>query len=125
MKEEDKLLRKLGTENHFKVPENYFENLTTEIMNQLPEHTVPVLQPEKSTTWSKIKPWVYMAAMFIGAAFIIRVASYNPNPFRENEAVLAETDTEYISDEYLDYALTQAMLDDYSLYVYLTDASTD
>ena len=37
MKEEDILLKKLGKENSFKVPEGYFENLTSEVMNKLPE----------------------------------------------------------------------------------------
>ena len=36
MKEEDKLLRKVGTTNPFTVPEGYFENLTSEVMNRLP-----------------------------------------------------------------------------------------
>ena len=37
MKEEDILLKKLGKENSFKVPDGYFENLTSEVMNKLPE----------------------------------------------------------------------------------------
>lgn len=37
MKEEDYMLKKIGTENAFHVPEGYFENLTSEIMNRLPE----------------------------------------------------------------------------------------
>lgn len=122
MKEEDKLLRKLGTDNPFKVPENYFENLTSEVMSKLPESSEPAFKQKESTTWDRIKPWMYMAAMFIGAALIIRVASYNLSVAEENDAMFADADTELISDEYLDYALNQAMLDDYSLYVYLTDA---
>ncbi len=37
MKEEDILLKKLGKENSFKVPEGYFENFTSEVMKKLPE----------------------------------------------------------------------------------------
>lgn len=37
MKEEDKILKKIGTENPFRVPNGYFENLTSEVMNRLPE----------------------------------------------------------------------------------------
>ena len=37
MKEEDKILKKIGTENPFRVPDGYFENLTSEVMNRLPE----------------------------------------------------------------------------------------
>ena len=37
MKEEDNILKKVGRENSFKVPEGYFENLTSEVMGKLPE----------------------------------------------------------------------------------------
>ena len=36
MKEEDILLKKLGKAGSFKVPDGYFENLTSEVMNKLP-----------------------------------------------------------------------------------------
>ena len=41
MKEEDYILRKVGTENSFRVPEGYFEGLTSDIMNKLPEKEKP------------------------------------------------------------------------------------
>lgn len=44
MKEEDILLKKLGKENSFKVPDGYFENLTSEVMNKLPEKEKVVCQ---------------------------------------------------------------------------------
>ena len=37
MKEEDNILNKVGKKNSFKVPEGYFENLTSEVMGKLPE----------------------------------------------------------------------------------------
>ncbi len=37
MKEEDNILKKIGKENVFHVPEGYFENLTSEVMSRLPE----------------------------------------------------------------------------------------
>lgn len=121
MKEEDKLLKKVGTGNPFTVPEGYFENLTSEVMNKLPEQKKPDFQLKEPTRWDKVKPWVYMAAMFAGAALIINVASRNPNPFDDTTSLTAGTEVEVISDEYLDYALNQAMFDDYSLYVYLSE----
>ena len=112
MKEEDTLLKKLGKENSFKVPEGYFENLTSEVMNKLPEK-------EKVTL-------LYMAAMFIGAALIIRVASTDHKSVATDDVAVTEVvDTEVISDEMIDVALDRAMLDDYSLYVYLSDASVE
>lgn len=131
MKEEDKLLKKVGTGNPFTVPEGYFEHLTSGVMNKLPEQEAPQFVMKKTTTWDRVKPWVYMAAMFVGAALIIQVASYNPNPFEgettstvASTTVSAEADSEADYDEYINYAVTQTMMDEYSLYMYLTDANS-
>ena len=128
MKEEDTLLKKLGKENSFKVPEGYFENLTSEVMNKLPEKEKVTLKEEPVSTWTRLKPLFYMAAMFVGAALIIRVASSDHKPAADDITVAVtamETDTEQVSDEMIDVALDRAMLDDYSLYVYLSDASVE
>ena len=122
MKEEDTLLKKIGKEHSFKVPDGYFENLTSEVMNKLPEKEKVAFKEEHVSTWTRLKPLFYMAAMFVGAALIIRVASSDHKPV----AVTAmEADTEQVSDEMIDVALDRAMLDDYSLYVYLSDASVE
>ena len=128
MKEEDNILKKAGTGNVFHVPEGYFENLTSEIMNRLPEKERLAFEKKESTMWERVKPWVYMAAMFVGAALIIRVASSDHKPVADDIAVTVtamEADTEQVSDEMIDVALDRAMLDDYSLYVYLSDASVE
>lgn len=122
MKEEDNILKKVGVGNAFKAPEGYFENLTSEVMNKLPKKEKPVFEVEKSTIWTRMKPWVYMAAMFIGAFLIIRVGSWTLKP-EAGDASIAET--EAVSDEYIDVALDRSMMDDYSFYVYLTDASAE
>jgi hypothetical protein len=129
MKEEDQLLKKVGTGNPFTAPEGYFEHLTSEVMNTLPEQEVSPFVVKEVTMWDRVKPWVYMAAMFVGAALIIKVASYNPDPFKDKQIAAtdaaATADSEVVYDGYIDYAVNQSMLDDYSLYVYLTDASVD
>lgn len=126
MKEEDTLLKKLGKENSFKVPDGYFENLTSEVMNKLPEKEKVVFKEEPVSTWTRLKPLLYMAAMFVGAALIIRVASTDHKPAAIDGVEITEVaDTEVISDEMIDVALDRAMLDDYSLYVYLSDASLE
>lgn len=125
MKEEDTLLKKLGMENSFKVPDGYFENLTSEVMNKLPEKAKVAFEEERVSTWTRLKPLLYMAAMFVGAALIIRVASTDHKPVTVDEVAVTEVDTEVISDEMIDVALDRAMLDDYSLYVYLSDASVE
>ena len=125
MKEEDIILKKLGKEDSFKVPGGYFENLTSEVMNKLPEKEKVVFKEEPVSTWTRLKPLLYMAAMFVGAALIIRVASSDRKSVADIDVAATEIETEVISDEMIDMALDRAMLDDYSLYVYLSDASVE
>lgn len=120
MKEENEILKKVGTGNPFRVPEGYFEQLTADVMARLPEKATTDFPQERPTLWTKMKPWVYMAAMFAGAALLIRVGSMHvasPQLATAEEAE-AETETEYIST-----VVDNSMLDDYALYVYLTDAT--
>ena len=61
------------TKNPFKVPDNYFAQFNKEIMELLPEREPA---PQKTVTlWDKVKPWVYMAAMFVGLYFMIQFLS--------------------------------------------------
>ena len=122
MKEEDNILKKVGTGNAFSVPDGYFEHLTSEVMSQLPEKEKPAFKVETPTRWTRMKPFLYMAAMFIGAFLIIRVGSWIYKPEADNAQIAG---TETVSDEYIDVALDRSMMDDYSLYVYLTEPSAE
>lgn len=110
MKEENKIPEKGGTENPFRIPGGYFENLTSEVMGRLPVKEKPAILRKKTAMWEKIRPWLYMAAMFIGAWLIIRIARTQGG---------YENDMEI---KYINTVLDNSMLDDYSLYVYLADA---
>ena len=125
MKEEDTLLKKIGKEPSFKVPEGYFENLTSEIMNKLPEKEKVDYKEVQPTLWVRVRPLAYMAAMFIGAALIIRVASSDNKPVTDEVSVAPVEKTEVVSDQMIDVAVDGAMMDDYSLYVYLSDANAE
>lgn len=123
----------------FRLPDGYFDALTQRVMDRLPsdeaslsaasqsgssspkEATPAALQPEEITLWQRVRPWIYLAALFAGAAFIIRVASPSP---QEKADRLAREESESEEMEYINNALDGAMMDDYSLYVYLADEST-
>ncbi|MCU6772333.1 Uncharacterised protein [uncultured Bacteroides sp.] len=125
MKEDTELKNRIGKENPFKVPEGYFENIVPEIMKQLPE--AEVQEEVEVTMWERVKPWVYMVAMFCGLMFGLRVMM-NDRPVSTgiNAGDVSMTDSvQGIPDEYIDPILDQAMMDDYTLYMYLTDADLD
>ena len=123
MNAEDELRKKIGKENPFKVPEGYFADFTSKMMDKLPEK-MQVPENARVSTWTKLKPLLYMAAMFVGAALIIRVASSRYESSSKNMASTDE-DSVVISDEMIDYAVAGTRMDDYSLYVYLCNAGDE
>ena len=116
MKEEDYILTKIGKDNPFQTPEGYFENFTSEMMSRLPEVDYNQEETEVST-WEKIKPWVYMAAVFVGAAFMLRLGG---TMTKQDPDYVAEEE-ELMEREYIDQLVDEAMMDDYTFYQLLSD----
>ncbi len=63
--------KQFGRGNSFKVPEGYFEQLTERTMNMLPEMEIP--EAKKVSLFQRVQPWLYMAAMFAGLIFFIKI----------------------------------------------------
>ena len=79
MRKEDKLLEKYGRQTGMTVPEGYFETFSKQMMERLPAYPEPP-RPKKLTGWQRVKPYVYMAAMFAGIWCMMKmfhVASQN------------------------------------------------
>ena len=72
-KEESKILEKFGKESGFKVPENYFADFNAKLSESLPE--VKITEEVKPTMWERVRPFVYMAAMFAGVWLMMNIFS--------------------------------------------------
>jgi hypothetical protein len=113
----DEIKAKYGTETPYSVPENYFEQFGKQIMAKLPEKEVK--QTPVITLWRRIKPIIYLAAMFAAAIWTINLY-VGKNPVHTTSAstlVSGDQDAE---------SVTLAMsADDYSLYEYLNEGKTN
>lgn len=91
---------KIGDRNPFAVPENYFEDFATQMETQISAEQVNVKK--------LFKPWMYMAAMFVGILMMGHVffAIYKQHQTKK-EAELYEL---YLLSQ-LDYAV------EYDLYL--------
>jgi len=63
------ILNQIGHRTGMTVPEGYFDNFTEQMCAKLPEQpwekaTTPNVMPR--SFWQKVRPYVYMAAMFAG-----------------------------------------------------------
>lgn len=133
MAKEDYLLSKCGRENPFKVPEGYFDQFTDDLMAKLPERTFDEEAPRKVTLWDKVKPVVYLAAMFAGIAAMFAVAEDFMQSGDETEAKTelvatggsAATTDETAADDaaidYCNYVMNENEMDDYSMYLYMEE----
>lgn len=65
MGKEEKLLNKIGRDTGMNVPDGYFEEFSVKMMEKLPAYP-EAPRPKVLSTWQRIKPYIYMAAMFAG-----------------------------------------------------------
>ena len=79
MKHEDStILNKYGKNPGFKVPENYFADFNQRMAEMLPDVEITPVDA-KPTMWQRLKPLVYMAAMFAGVWCMMSVFSHFSN----------------------------------------------
>lgn len=71
MKTEQNNLDRLKGKNPFTVPEGYMEGLTANIMSQLPERE-PEEEVKKVSLMDRVRPWLYMAAVFAGLGCFLK-----------------------------------------------------
>ena len=119
MGKEDNILRKAGTSNPFCVPDHYFEDFTQELMSKLPEKESMPLMSEP-TLWERVKPWLYMTAMFCGIMLSVKV--FVGEPKKDEFPTFSQIEAEKLPDEDWEILIDRIMMDDYTLYQYLTDA---
>lgn len=75
MRQDDStLLKKYGKNPGFKVPENYFDDFNKRMTEMLPDVEITPVDV-KPTMWQRIRPIVYLAAMFAGVWCMMQVFS--------------------------------------------------
>lgn len=121
MGKEDYILKEVGTGNPFRVPDNYFEDFTQELMNKLPEKEPMPSMPE-TTLWQRVKPWIYMTAMFCGIMLSVRIFVGDP---KKDEFPITQTEAEALSDEEWEIMVGRTLINDYAIYEYLTEADNN
>lgn len=92
----------------FKVPENYFEDLTKNVMNNLPQKEVK--EVKKVQLWKKILPWTGVAAALVAIALSIGVFKGVPSDHAQgnngkDEKVSYTTQQQLAYSEIQDYIL--------------------
>ncbi len=130
MNDEEYLNSKMQHRNPFTVPEGYFEQLTAQVMERLPQQQEETsgnarqvqLQPARKPLVRQLRPWLYAAACLVVGAFVAAIA-FNRGSDDGTQHMQAATGTEgnasYYSDTYIEEEANYAMVDNQEIYAYL------
>lgn len=120
MNEEQYLIERVGKGNPFRVPEGYFEDLSKQVIQALPENQGRMVHLNRTRRlW--LRPSLRWAAVFVGL-LVMSVLSWrafsnaDPDTPSVQQMAVAQPDEEAF-DEAADYA----MLDNQDIYTYLAD----
>ncbi len=96
MKTKFNKLDEIDKTNPFKVPVNYFQNFNKEVMSRLPERefTPPVVV----SMWDRVKPWIYLAAMFIGLYITINFLVNKSDSSTSDEPIVTQQSQQKITN---------------------------
>lgn len=120
MKEDKELMARCGKENPFRTPEGYFEQFHEQLMTSLPEMDITDQEPVRVSLFTHIKPWLYMAAMFVSTIFIVQGLMYVQETRTTDTPFVAED----IYTEEADHFMSSSLYNEYALYSYLTSNET-
>lgn len=132
MNSEDKLKKMYGQQNPFGVPENYFDRFAENMLESLPEkdespkmvetsEVVEKTDNTRRTLFVKLKPYLYLAAMFCGLYFGIQVMKHRNDIASVSKIEqTAKTDAFENEDEYIDKVCRYARIGKDDIYSYAT-----
>ena len=119
--EEDYIRNKVGKENPYRVPQGYFENFTSQMMDRLPDcdaRDVLLVSSRKR----RIRLLWYAAATTCVAIFSLTAYFANIDDHKDmiSDDVMAVSHANVSSITYEDEVLDYAMLDNTDIYTYLS-----
>lgn len=114
MKKGEDILKKINRNDGMTVPEGFFEDFVAKMEAMLPERP-EAEQPrriEHRTTWQRVRPYVYMAAMFAGIWCMLKMFT-----------MMGPGNIDLSIDK--NHILTDALSDDNFVYEYIIDDLND
>lgn len=115
-KPESKIENKLPRTDGMTVPEGYFEDFAARMAASLPDRPELAEMDGRSpvvgsTLWHRVRPYVYMAAMFAGVWCMLKMftmfTAQSPVPFESNPIVAEAFNNDSFVNEYVISDLNQ------------------
>jgi len=114
-KEDSKILEKLGKDPGFKVPENYFADFNAKLAESLPE--IKITEEVKPTLWVRVRPFIYMAAMFAGVWLMMHIFTLGQSS-ATGEQRAAQISAGVANEKNADELMNYGTVSDYDIMTY-------
>jgi len=103
--EQPEILSRINKQTGMTVPEGYFQQFAIQMEQQLPEQDFerqPQILPR--TLWQKVRPYVYMAAMFAGVWCMMKMFTLmqSSSPSASSELIARAVSNDKYFSEYYD-----------------------
>lgn len=120
MKEEDLIRKKCGSKDPFRVPEGYFENFTSELMDRLPERpAMQVARPKRRIfRFAKYAAAAVLCGIAVAGTFRLTQRAAPDHTAAYTAGITTGENPDSDMDDYLDYA----MVSNQEIAQYLTEA---
>jgi len=121
--EKSTILDKLGKDPGFRVPEHYFEDFSRQLLQSLPD--VEITEDKaKPTLWVRLRPFVYMAAMFAGVWCMMTIFNMT-NGTAEMDQRAAEISHGILNEKNAEEFILGGEVSDYDLFIYDDSVAMD
>ena len=122
--EEPDILKRIGKDAGFKVPENYFAEFNARMAQELPEVTITEVN-EKPSLWLRVRPYVYLAAMFAGVWCTMKVFTGITTNQMSTQQRMSEIAPGIIMEQNADEFLNYGVASDYDIMTYEDSVQMD
>ncbi|MBO5272831.1 MAG: hypothetical protein J6B30_08450 [Muribaculaceae bacterium] len=122
MNEDKNILDKVNRHSGMTTPENYFADFAEQMMQKLPEKEEAIIT-KPVTTWQRIRPFVYLVAMFAGIWCMVKMVDListgaSLQTEQSTEQIVAEAITdesfieEYCYEDMNEYSIMESMYEE-------------
>lgn len=117
-KEDIKIRNQFGAENHFQVPEGYFDNLAASVMQHIPDDQAKIIKMQ-TPAWRRHIVAISAAAASVAAAVCL-VFVLESNPAHSPSHLAAQHTTMQQDNSNIDAMVNYTMLDNDDMYAYMS-----
>ena len=118
-KEDIKIRNQFGAENHFQVPEGYFDNLAASVMQHIPDDQAKIVKMQ-TPAWRRHIVAISAAAASVAAAVCL-VFVLESNPPHSPSHLAAQHTTMQQDNSNIDAMVNYTMLDNDDIYVLVSE----